>query len=414
VLLTVILLALTLLSVGLLIWQYVAARRFPLHQRKSTHDFAPPITILKPLKGCNEHTTACLRSWMTQVYSGQVQILFGVADESDPVCAIVQELIQSHPYLDATLIITSERLGPNAKVGNLVQLACHAKHDVLAASDADVFVDDHFLASTVGPLREPEVGLVNCFYQFAMPKNFAMRWEAMAVNADFWSQVLQSNTLHRQDFALGAVMMSRRDTLGKIGGYESLLDYLADDYHLGRRIAATGARIELATTVVECRDEAMSFATVWKHQLRWARTIRASQPLSYFFSILSNVTLWAILSIFFGMAQTTSISGLPHSGHLDLPFLRGRVFVEGQLSIHSNYSVALFVGVAAIVLRMFVASALAVRLTRLKIYYDLFWVVPIKDLLQFGIWLGAFLGNTVEWAGKKFRITRDGRLVKVD
>jgi ceramide glucosyltransferase len=414
VLLTVILLALTLLSVGLLIWQFIAARRFPLHQRASAQDFAPPITLLKPLKGCNEHTVDCLRSWITQDYNGQVQILFGVADANDPVCAIVRQLIHSHPHLDAVLVITSERLGPNAKVGNLIQLARHAKHDVLAASDADVFVDNHFLANTVGLLREPEVGLVNCFYQFAMPKNFAMRWEAMAVNADFWSQVLQSNMLHRQDFALGAVMMARRDMLAKIGGYESLLDYLADDYHLGRRIAATGARIELAGTVVECRDEVMSFGTVWKHQLRWARTIRASQPLSYFFSILNNVTLWALLLILFGMAQTTSISGLPHSGSFDLPFLRGTVFVEGQISIHSNYCAALFVGIAATTLRMFVASSLAVRLTRMKIYHDLFWVVPIKDLLQFGIWLGAFLGNTVEWAGKKFRITRDGRLVKVD
>jgi hypothetical protein len=158
----------------------------------------------------------------------------------------------------------------------------------------------------------------------------------------------------------------------------------------------------------------MSFATVWKHQLRWARTIRASQPLSYFFSILNNVTLWASLLILFGVAQTTSISGLPHSGSFDLPFLRGTVLVEGQFAIQSHYSAALFAGVAAIVLRMFVAITLAVRLTRLKIYYDWFWVVPIKDLLQFGIWLGAFLGNTVEWAGKKFRITRDGRLVKVD
>lgn len=413
-LLTVILLALTLLSVGLLLWQYVAARRFPLHQRTTTQDFAPAITILKPLKGCNEHTTECLRSWMTQAYTGQIQILFGVADENDPVCTTVRQLIESCPQLDAALIITSERLGPNAKVGNLVQLARHAKHNLLAASDADVFVDNHFLANVVGPLRDPEVGLVNCFYQFALPKNFAMRWEAMAVNADFWSQVLQSNTLHPQDFALGAVMIARRDTLAKIGGYESLLDYLADDYHLGRRIAATGARIEMATTPVECRDEAMNFATVWKHQLRWARTIRASQPLAYFFSILNNVTLWAILLMLFGAAATVPVLGITDSGRFYLPLWRNAGIAYSQHSIETGYSAALLIGLAAILLRMFIASSLAVRLTRLKIYRDLCWIVPIKDLLHVGIWLGAFLGNTVEWGGKKFRITREGRLVKAD
>jgi hypothetical protein len=40
------------------------------------------------------------------------------------------------------------------------------------------------------------------------------------------------------------------------------------------------------------------------------------------------------------------------------------------------------------------------------------WLVPVKDLLQAAIWLGAFIGNTVEWRGQRMKLRRDGILVE--
>ena len=236
-LVTVSLAALALLSFGLLLWQFVAACRFPLHARTGDESFAPAVTLLKPLKGFDEHTADSLHSWLAQKYRGPVQVLFGVAEEDDPVCHIVRALLKEFPKADAELILTGEALGANAKVSTLVQLARRAKHELIAVSDADVRVPEDFLAQAVAPLRDSGTGLVNCFYRLANPTTLAMRIEAVAINADFWSQVLQSNTLKPQDFALGAVMITRRELLAKIGGFESLLDYLADDYQLGHRCA---------------------------------------------------------------------------------------------------------------------------------------------------------------------------------
>jgi ceramide glucosyltransferase len=39
------------------------------------------------------------------------------------------------------------------------------------------------------------------------------------------------------------------------------------------------------------------------------------------------------------------------------------------------------------------------------------WLVPVKDLLQAVVWLGAFIGNTVEWRGQRMELRRDGTLV---
>lgn len=376
---TVILSALTLVSVGLLVWQFIAGMCFPLHQRMADGSFAPPVTVLKPLKGHDEYTAGCLHSWMMQNYRGDVQILFGVGDRRDPVCEIVRDLLRQYPKLDAELVITDASLGANAKVSTLAQLTPRAKHEIICVSDADVFIPTDFLANAVLPLSDLRVGLINSFYELSDPATFAMQWEAIAVNADFWSQVLQSRSLKPQDFALGAVMITRRAQLEQIGGFEALLDYVADDYQLGHKIAATRARVELSPVVVRCLDKPMSFREVWNHQLRWARTIRVCQPVPYFFSILNNVTSWTLLLALFGDWRRPSM---------------------------------ILIVAGAIAIRLLVAIILAVRLTRSRHIFHYWWLTPLKDMLHAIIWAAAFLGNTVEWRGNRFHLAHGGKLLR--
>ncbi len=403
-LLTLILSALTALGLGLLFWQFLAARRFPLHARVQDESFSPAITILKPLKGFDEHTIRCLRSWLTQKYRGPMQVLFGAADADDPVCLLVRELLRDFPAVDAQLILTPARLGPNGKVANLAQLAPHAKHPLLCLADADVRAPADLLANLVAPLRDPGVGLVNCFYRLARPATPALRWEAVAVNADFWSQVLQANTLKPQDFALGAVILTRRDSLTKLGGLESLVDYLADDYQLGHRIARSGQRIALSPVVVECWDRPMGFRAVWNHQLRWARTIRASQPAPYFFSILSHATLWAALLALFG-----NLGGFPL---VPEAWLYGGALPPRLQHALAPLQVPWVLLAFAVVLatRLLLAASLQQRLTQERGARGQSWFVLLKDFLGVAIWAAAFLGNTIEWGGQKMRLARGGRL----
>jgi ceramide glucosyltransferase len=287
--------ALATLSSLLTLWQWLLARRFPLHQRVEDRSWAPAVTLLKPLKGRDLETERCLRSWLEQDYAGPMQVLFGVASEEDPVCALVRELIQNSGTADAELVICAEQLGPNGKISTLVQLQRGTKHDIVVVSDADVRIPNDLLINLVAPLRNSQTGLVNCFYRLANPVTPAMQCEAVAVNADFWSQVLQARSLRNMDFALGAVMATTRARLKSIGGFEPLLEYLADDFQLGRRIATAGGHITLCPVPVECWSAPMGWSEVWSHQLRWARTIRICQPLPFFFSILGNATLWPLV-----------------------------------------------------------------------------------------------------------------------
>ncbi len=243
----------------------------------------PAVTLLKPLKGGDATTAASLQSWFNQDYAGPTQILFGVADASDPVCKTVRELIEKNPGRDAQLMVCGESLGTNGKISTLIQLERLAKYELILVSDADVRVPADFLVNAVAPLRDDETALVNCFYRLANPATAAMRWEAIAVNADFWSQVLQAISLKPLDFALGATMLVRRPALAEIGGFNSLADCLADDYQLGHRLAEKGHRLALCPVVVECWDAPMTWRGVWRHQLRWARTIRVLPAPALFF-----------------------------------------------------------------------------------------------------------------------------------
>ena len=392
------LLTLALLSLALALWQCLAAWRFPLHTRIADTSFAPAVTLLKPLKGRDTETTRCLRSWFAQNYAGPVQILFGVADPLDPVCDDVRALLAKFPQADAQLVICGETLGANAKVSTLIQLQRQAKYGLLVVSDADVRVPTDFLANAVALLRDPAVGLVNCFYQLANPSTAAMRWEAVAVNADFWSQVLQSRALKPLDFALGAAMTVRRSALEEIGGFAVLADSLADDYQLGHRIAARGHRIELCPVVVECWELPQGWRQVWAHQLRWARTIRICQPVPYFFSILSNGTLWPLLLLLFAPGWMASFE-LPQPN--DVP---------GGTLLHLNVSGLVF-GLC-LIYRLGIASWLQRRLTGAPLPCAQALTAPLKDLLGAAIWLAAFLGNHVEWRGDRYRVELDGRLTR--
>ena len=369
---------LAFLSVAINLWQFIAARCFPLHRRTVKTDFTPNLSVLKPLKGADAETEGCLATWFIQDYPGPLQFLFAVGDENDPVVPIVRKLMALHPKVDAELVVCTEKLGINSKVSKLVQASRKLRHDYVVVSDADVAAPPDFLLQTVQAHRDPKVGLVNCFYILANPSTLAMRWEAIAVNADFWSQVLQSRTLKPLDFALGAVMTLRRDALEKIGGFTVFKDHLADDYQLGHRIKKAGYQIELSKLVVECRENPKGWRAIWTHQVRWSRTIRVCQPVPYFFSILSNGILWPLLWLIVCPLKPVLLAAL--------------IFW---------------------VIRLGTAQMNQSQLTRndRHMWYD--WLVVVNDLLKTAVWAAAFLGNRVEWRGQTYTVMRDGTLIPV-
>jgi ceramide glucosyltransferase len=389
------------LSFGLTLWRWLAMTRFPLHRRATATAPLPGCTVLKPLKGCDGQTETCLRTWLTQDYPGPVQTLFGVASAEDPVCTLVRRLTAQYPQADAQLVICEKNLGVNNKVSTLRQLEGMVRQPLVIISDADVAVPADCLANIAPLFNDAGVGLVNCFYRLANPTNLAMRWEAIAMNSDFWSSVLQAQSFQKVDFALGAVMALPLAQLREAGGFAELADYLADDYHLGQMVAGAGRRIVFSPVVVDCFEPPRNWTQVWDHQVRWARTIRACQPLPYFLSILENATLWPLLWLLSSPGAKFSIG-------------KTVTWTGASVQIFDPSQISPIVGAVFVLFAVRIATALyqEKRLTGSTAHFVWFWMVPVKDLLNAAIWAVSFIGNQIEWSGQSYRILRGGRLQK--
>jgi ceramide glucosyltransferase len=218
--------------------------------------------------------------------------------------------------------------------------------------------------------------LTHCLYRLTGSQELAGRWETFIVDADFWSQVLQHRSFGPLRYALGAAMAFRRSDLESIGGFEVLADHLADDHQLGRRITSLGRRTELCPIVVDSHLGPTNWPSAWRHQLRWATTIRVCQPIPHFFSILANGTVWSAAAL----AVATSPSMIA-------------------------------MAVTLLILRLIQGLALEARFNQRPIRWRDAWLPWMKDLLQVPVWFLALFQRHVLWRGHRYRVQRNGRLI---
>jgi ceramide glucosyltransferase len=360
------------------VFQLVAAAAFFRRARRRAaraKDYRPPVTILKPLKGPGIDLYANLASFCRQDYPSY-QIVCGVTDPDDPAIEIVERIKRDFPERDVVLSI-GDRPGANRKVANLCHMMAHAKHRVLALSDADVRVRPDYLRRTVAPLASPKVGVTTCLYRgrgfFGLPSVI----ESLLINCDFVPMVLTAQFIGQRN-ALGASLVFKREPFEAMGGFPALADYLADDNLLGERMKDAGLSVELLPYVVETILDSTTLRDVWRHQLRWARTYRLLQPIGWFASVVTHAVPW-------GLAAVVVTGGS----------------VVGWTAL-----------VAALGLRLGTLRTI-MRMLRERDTPRHLWMVPLKDLGFTAVWLASWLGHEVEWSDRRLRIQRDGRMVPV-
>jgi ceramide glucosyltransferase len=329
--------------------------------------WTPPVSILKPVRGLDEDFDDAILSHALQDYP-EFEILFGVASLDDPAVPAIRRLIATHPER-AIRLVHSTTAAPNGKVGVLIDLAREARHAILLVNDSDISVPPDYLRRVVAPLRLPETGLVTCLYR-AASSSFAGKWEAFGIAVDFIPSTLVAPLVGIREFGLGSTLVLRREDLEAIGGFESIADYIADDYQLARRITRRGPRAHLSEVVVETHLSDPGWAAVWRHQVRWARTIRVSRGDGYIGLPVTHAGLWALLCL---------VSGLP------------------------VYAAAL----AAVRASMAFAAAVTLRNPRSALLSPL---APVWDLWAFVVWIAGWSGRRIEWRGGYSVLTADGRL----
>lgn len=327
------------------------------------------MSVLKPLRGLDPNTYAAFVSQVEQRYP-DFEILFGARDENDEAVREVRRLQHEFPNAPLRLVIGGAET-PNAKTGILLELARYARHPVWVVNDSDIKVDPDYLRQIVAPLADPSIGVVTCPYR-VKPHNVPAGWEALGIATDFMPSTLVAQFLGVRDFGLGSTLAFRAADLAEAGSFEAISSYLADDYQLAHRIGMLGKRALLSTYTVETSLGAATWAGIWRHQLRWARTIRASKGAGYAGLPITHAGLWIAIAILCG---------------------------------------ALAVAAILVVLRILSAAITGGAVLRSRVA-AFCWLAPLWDLYSFAVWCASYAGRQVYWRDQVLTIDSQGRIRK--
>lgn len=366
---------LSLLLAGSLIYcilVIIGACRYRAVQAPSS-GIQPPISILKPLCGQDEHLEENLSSWFGQAYP-ELEIILAVHTADDPAAAIAQKVIRTYAgRVSARLIITGESTIPNAKSYSLNRLVREARFDILLMSDSDVWAEKDLLAKMASEFQNPHVGLITCPYLAVAGKSIWSRLEAIGMNTELLGGVLVARMLEGMRFALGCTVAIRRNILEAMGGFSYLQEFLAEDFVIGQRAAELGHEVVLSSSVIQHRIGSQGMMKNLSHRLRWARSTRRSRPAGYWGQIFTYPLPLALL-------------------------------------LWMVWPPAWPVVLLTLVVRSMAAAATASYILRDPLIRKQWWLLPVQDVLGFLVWMGGFLGDTIVWRDRKCTVLRDGRL----
>lgn len=334
----------------------------------------PPVTVLKPVCGLEQGLYENLRSFCVQEYP-VFEVIFATADQDDPAVAVIRRLIGEYPSGRLQLCIDPALHGANRKVSNLANAYGMARYDLLVIADSDMRVGSDYLSKVAQEFSDPGVGAATCLYTGVSAGGTASDLGALFINEWFLPSALVANALKPIRYCFGATMGVRRELLERIGGFERLSSTLADDHVLGKLVAEQGYKVALVPYLVENLVQESDLPSLVAHELRWAKTVRAVQPLGYTFSFISYAVPVTLAGILTGPLQPLSW-----------------VLLTG-----------------AVVLRVLIHRSVRINLNAPVVNAGV-WRILQRDLLSFGIWFAAFFGRTVSWRQHKLSLDGNGNL----
>ncbi len=365
-------------SLGFYVAAIVSALRFSARKSAQlTSEFAPCVSVLKPVHGVDFGSEENFASFCSQNYANY-EIIFAVNAESDPAVPLIRKLIAAQPERKIRLVTEAPFLGENRKVNNLALMVSEASYEILAITDGDVRVGPDYLRNVVAPFADGEMGAVTSLYRGVAQRSFFGELEALGAASDFAAGVLVAERLEGLNFALGASIVTTKSWIQHIGGLEPIAHMLADDYELGHRIAQAGGEVVLSSEVVATMYPAQTLRGFWDHQLRWARTVRLCRPLSYLGLIFTHGFPWAVLAALLAPTNPVAVACVA----------------------------------AYLVLRIASALAAGALALRDETVRRLWWLVPVRDAVHVFIWLASFTSNRVTWGDTEFTMKK-GHMIPV-
>jgi ceramide glucosyltransferase len=322
---------------------------------------APSITMLKPLHGPEPALAAKLAGFLDQDYPGPIEMVCGVSRADDPALGDVPA--------GARVVVDFTRHGTNGKVSNLVNMMGAVSGEILILSDSDMAVPRDYAARVVAALEAPGVGAVTLLYAGRGETNGWSRMAAAGISWGFLPSVMVGLACRLARPCMGSTIAMRRETLDAIGGFARFKDLLADDHAIGMAVRALGLGVVVPPPIVTHGCTETSLAALARHELRWNATVRMLDPAGYAGSVFTYPLAWGMIALAAGAGWWVLAMAL----------------------------------LARLVLALRIDLVAGARTAPL-------WWLPARDLLSFGLYLGAFFTRRVDWRGARLHMAGDGRM----
>jgi ceramide glucosyltransferase len=336
----------------------------------------PPVTVLKPLHGEEPGLEAALETVFGQDYTGKVQVVFGVQDPADPALAVAERLRARHPEHDVAIVVDPRMHGTNRKVSNLINMSAVARHDILVLADSDISVGPDWLRRLSAELADPAIGVVSLPYSGAAQNGLWSRLAALGLTTQFLPSVVVGLALGMAHPCMGSTIALRREVLAAIGGFEAFADLLADDYAIGRAVRAAGYRSAVPPMIVSHACAESSLRGLVAHELRWARTVRSLDPAGFAGSGVTHAVVLALIGVALTGAAPASLLVLVLAA-------AARIWMVRQAEMRTESP----------------SSA--------------WWLIVLRDVLAFAVFVSSFFVRAVDWRGTRFRLDDRGGLSEV-
>ncbi len=334
---------------------------------------APPVSIVLPVCGIENHIEDTLRSAFRLDYP-RYELVICAARPDDPVLPLVRRLMDDHRWIDARLLIGDERISDNPKLNNVFKGWREAAYPFVSICDSNVLLPRDYIQRLFAAFT-PGTGLVCSPPIGCRPDGFFAETECAMLNAyqARWQYFADSLGL---GFAQGKTLFWRKADLENAGGIRMLGMDSAEDAACTKIVRGLGLRVQLMEPPVRQPLGFRKAADVWKRQRRWARLRRASFPGYFALEILSGA-----MSPLAAVIAAAALADGPVLA-IALAFLVVWYGAEWLLTVragwpHSRRTIACFI---------------------------------LRDLMLPVLYANAWLGRGFEWRGNDMRGVESARL----
>jgi ceramide glucosyltransferase len=327
--------------------------------------FTPAVSIVKPLSGLDDDLEKNLESFYRLDYP-EFEIVFSFARRTDPAFEVARRVADRNPSIPTTFAVDAREPGANAKVNRLAAGIARARFRYILMADGNVRVGPQFLSRAIGLFANGSVGLVSHLFSACGARTLASRLESLYLNGVLSPGTAALAELLRFPCVVGKSILVSRDALNAIGGVETLQDFLAEDFLMGRLVARAGFQVRLCSDGVDTAEVSRTLTASWSRQRRWAILRKRLGGAAYVGELLSGSLPW------FVGAAVTGGGGI---ALLALALYGIRITLEAVGLVRSRFF----------------------RPTDLLL-------IPMRDLAALGLfWTGLF-GETTHWRGRKLRV----------